>query len=102
MDIYSNDLNKCLDGTNDCPVAGTLGSWGFYVMGVLMACVFQLGPKTKYGESEQNPAYWLHLLLTAKEEGAKVNWYDPVKDQVHERPLTTGDWRYVPGIKDES
>ena len=60
-----------------------------------MAGVFQLGPKTKYGESEQNPAYWLHLLLTAKEKGAKVNWYDPVKDQVHERPLTTGDWRYV-------
>ena len=87
-------MNNCLDGTKDCPVGGTNGSWGFYVMGIFMACVFQLGPKTKYGESEQNPAYWLHLLLTAKENGAKVNWYDPVKDQVQERPLTTGDWRY--------
>ena len=88
-------MNNCLDGTKDCPVGGTNGSWGFYVMGIFMACVFQLGPKTKYGESEQNPAYWLKLLLTTKEKGVKVTWYDPVKDKTYERPLSPNDWRYV-------
>jgi len=59
-----------------------------------MACVFQLGPKTKFGESEQNPAYWLQLLLLAKEPGATVTWYDPVTDCTSERELH-GDVRYV-------
>jgi hypothetical protein len=58
-----------------------------------MACVFQLGPKTNYGQSEQNPAYWLQLLLATKQTGAKVTWYDPIKDQTRERNLTSMDWR---------
>ena len=95
MDVFSNETNNCLDGTKDCPVCGTLGSYAFYVTGIFMACVFQLGPKTRYGESEQNPAFWLHLLLTAKEAGAKITWYDPVKDKTKERPLTTRDFEYV-------
>lgn len=74
-------------------MGGTLGSWSLYVLGVFMACVFQLGPKTKFGESEQNPAYWLRLLLTAKEPGTKVSWYDPVFDRTSERELN-GDIRY--------
>lgn len=58
-----------------------------------MALVFQLGPKTKYGESEQNPAYWLQLLLATKQSGAKITWYDPVKDRTSERFLYASDWR---------
>jgi hypothetical protein len=92
--VYHSDTNNCLDGSKDCPVGGTLGSWAFYVLGIFMACVFQLGPKTKFGESEQNPAYWLQLLLMAKEPGAKVTWYDPVTDCTSERELN-GDVRYV-------
>lgn len=58
-----------------------------------MACVFQLGPKTQFGESEQNPAYWLQLLLATKQTGAKITWYDPVQDKTKERFLYVGDWR---------
>jgi hypothetical protein len=65
------------------------------VLGIFMACVFQLGPKTKFGETEQNPAYWLQLLLTTKEDGVKVTWYDPIGDRTNERQLTTGDVGYV-------
>jgi hypothetical protein len=93
VDIFDNGQNSCRDGTSGCPIAGTLGSWGFYVLGIFMACVFQLGPKTKFGESEQNPAYWLQLLLATKQSGAKVTWYDPVKDKTSERFLYGGDWR---------
>ncbi len=57
-----------------------------------MACVFLLGPKTNYGESEQNPAYWLQLFLATKQCGAKVTWYDPVKDRQNERCLSMRDW----------
>jgi hypothetical protein len=95
MDVHSNDLVNCLDGSKGCPVCGTLGSWGLYVLGIFMACVFQLGPKTKYGESEQNPAYWLQLLLTSKEPGTKVTWYDPIKDRAMECGLTARDGRCV-------
>jgi hypothetical protein len=93
VDIFENQTSACRDGTSDCPIGGTFGSWGFYVLGIFMACVFQLGPKTNYGQSEQNPAYWLQLLLATKQTGAKVTWYDPVKDQTRERNLTSMDWR---------
>jgi hypothetical protein len=58
-----------------------------------MACVFQLGPKTNFGQSEQNPAYWYQLLLSAKQAGVKCTWYDAVDDKHKERNLTTNDWR---------
>ena len=58
-----------------------------------MACVFILGPKTKFGESEQNPAFWIQLLLATKETGAKLTWYDPVEDETKERYLHIGDMR---------
>lgn len=92
MDVFDSETGNCRDGTNGCPIGGTVGSWGFYVLGIFMACVFQLGPKTKFGESEQNPAYWLQLLLFTKHADAKVTWYDPVKDRTNERHLTAGDW----------
>jgi hypothetical protein len=57
-----------------------------------MACVFLLGPKTSFGQSEQNPAYWLQLLLAAKKTGAQCTWYDPVADKHQIRMLSPNDW----------
>jgi hypothetical protein len=58
-----------------------------------MACVFLLGPKTSFGQSEQNPAYWLQLLLAAKKTGAQCTWYDPVADKHQVRVLSPNDWK---------
>ena len=58
-----------------------------------MACVFLLGPKTSFGQSEQNPAYWLQLLLSAKKTNAMCTWYDPMADQMVERRLKSNDLR---------
>ena len=44
-------------------------------------------------QSEQNPTYWLQLLLATKQSGAKVTWYDPFENRTCERNLTTRDWR---------
>lgn len=57
-----------------------------------MATVFVLGPKTAFGQSELNPAYWLKLLLLAK-TGAKVTWFDPVENAIKSRILRKNDWR---------
>jgi hypothetical protein len=92
IDIYRSPTMTCPDGTTGCPIAQTLGSWSVYVIGVFMALVYILGPKTAYGNSEQNPAFWLRLLLTAKKDGAVVSWYDPVKEQNVHYNLTPGDW----------
>jgi len=92
-DIYQNRTHTCPDGTAGCPVVGTLGSWGFYVLGIFMACVYLLGPKTNFGQSEQNPAYWLQLLLAAKTLGAQCTWYDAVADKTVVRHLSHSDWR---------
>jgi hypothetical protein len=91
VDMYQNDTNACRDGTPGCPLAGTLGSWIFYVLGTFMACVFLLGPKTNYGESEQNPAYWLQLFLATKRSRAQVTWYDPIMDKHKEMNLSMRD-----------
>ncbi|KAL3923220.1 MAG: hypothetical protein SGILL_001778 [Bacillariaceae sp.] len=58
-----------------------------------MACVYLLGPKTSFGQSEQNPAYWIQLLIAAKRTGAKITWYDPVENQSKTRCLSPDDWR---------
>ena len=58
-----------------------------------MASVYLLGPKTAFGQSEQNPAFWLKLLLMAKQRGARVSCYDPVADQIVHRNLRPSDWR---------
>jgi hypothetical protein len=84
----SNVYHTCLDGTPGCPAVGTFGSWDIYVLGVFMVCVFLLGPNTHFGHSEQNPSYWLQLLLAAK-----VSWYDPVHNKVKTYSLATNDFR---------
>mmetsp|Transcript_26611 Transcript_26611/g.44409 ORF Transcript_26611/g.44409 Transcript_26611/m.44409 type:complete len:425 (+) Transcript_26611:321-1595(+) len=92
-DIYASETHNCRDGSSGCPVVGTFGSWGFYVLGIFMACVFLLGPKTSFGQSEQNPAYWLQLLLAAKKTGAQCTWYDPVADKHKTRILSPNDYK---------
>ena len=62
-----------------------------YVLGIFMACVYLLGPNTNFGMSEQNPAFWLQLLLSAKNSGNKITWYNPVKDRTESSMLRKGD-----------
>jgi hypothetical protein len=57
-----------------------MGSYGFYLVGIFQACVYLLGPKTGFGKSEQNPGYWLILLLASKGNGCKILWENPTKD----------------------
>eukprot|EP00980_Cylindrotheca_fusiformis_P020247 scaffold7317_cov114-Cylindrotheca_fusiformis.AAC.3 len=80
LDVYRADVVRCIDGTPDCPVGGTLGSYGFYIMGIFQACVYLLGPKTNFGQSEQNPGFWLIILLASKRSGARLLWENPIKD----------------------
>lgn len=57
-----------------------------------MACVFLLGPKTAFGQSEQDPAFWLQLLLVAKQR-SKCTWFSNETDQTESRMLRPSDWR---------
>ena len=59
----------------------TAGSYGFYIMGIFQACVYMLGPKTGFGKSEQNPSFWLIMLLSSKNinEG-QILWHNPMED----------------------
>lgn len=92
-DVYESQTMSCRDGSANCPAVGTFGSWGFYVLGVFMACVYLLGPKTAYGQSEQNPAYWIQLLIAAKRTGAKISWFDPVENKMLNLALSSDDIR---------
>lgn len=91
MDIDKGATNKCMDGTADCPLGGTLGSWCFYIVGIFMACVFMLGPRSAFGQSAQNPAYWINLLVSTKLKGAKLTWFDPIKNKHYEHFLRQND-----------
>lgn len=57
-----------------------------------MACVFMLGPKTNFGQSEQDPAFWLQLLLVAKQR-SKCTWFEPMTNETESRILHPSDWR---------
>jgi hypothetical protein len=70
-------------------IGGTLGSYGFYIMGIFQACVYLLGPKTNFGQSEQNPGFWLILLLASKKRGARLFWDNPIKDASFSRSTNT-------------
>jgi hypothetical protein len=58
-----------------------------------MSSVYILGPKTAFGQSEQNPAYWIQLLIAAKATGARVTWFDPVANEQKEREIKPDDIR---------
>ena len=91
IDIDASATNICMDGTADCPLGGTFGSWGFYVIGIFMACVFMLGPRSAFGQSAQNPAYWINLLVSTKLKGAKLAWFNPIKNKQYEHFLHKND-----------
>jgi len=78
IDLQKSNLSSCMDGTRGCPIGGTMGSWSFFVFGIFMALVFQLGPKTNYGKSEQNPAYWLRLFIEL-EQSSTITYINEVK-----------------------
>jgi hypothetical protein len=50
------------------------------MIGIFQACVYLLGPNTNFGQSEQNPGFWLVLLLASKKRGARLFWENPIKD----------------------
>jgi hypothetical protein len=93
VDISQTSTYICHDGTTGCPVVGTLGSYVFYLLGVFLALVFLLGPKTNYGSSEQNTSFWLQMLLTAKQTGACASWNDPLHQKLKHYNLVNNDWR---------
>eukprot|EP00593_Proboscia_inermis_P005886 CAMPEP_0171301852 /NCGR_PEP_ID=MMETSP0816-20121228/11101_1 /TAXON_ID=420281 /ORGANISM="Proboscia inermis, Strain CCAP1064/1" /LENGTH=264 /DNA_ID=CAMNT_0011779773 /DNA_START=412 /DNA_END=1206 /DNA_ORIENTATION=- len=72
---------------------GSLRAWLFYVLGTIMACVFLVGPKTGFGQSEGSPVYWIHVFLAAKNTGATIGWVDPVKNHPHKRFLSRRGFR---------
>lgn len=58
-----------------------------------MASVFLLGPRTKFGQSEMNPAFWMQLLLVIKNHDTHVKWHDPTFDTMQHRQLARHDVR---------
>jgi hypothetical protein len=92
-DILNSSTHACPDGTPGCPVGGTLGSWLFYILGIFMAAVVLLGPKTNFGESEQNPAYWMQMLIFLKAGRGQVHWTDGKTGEKVVRRLSHNDWR---------
>merc|ERR1712071_122577 len=96
IDMVADNVSKCLDGTPGCPIGGTLGSWLFFVLGIFMALVFQLGPKTNFGDSEQNPTYWLRLFLVLKQGNSKIYWINKMKgNRPRSLSLNPGDYRVM-------
>jgi len=95
IDIQKSDVHKAIDGTEGCPIGGTLGSWLFYVLGCFMSLVFLLGPKTNFGEAEQDPAYWLHLFLEIRNGNTMITWQNDVKKKKERVILKSHDYRVV-------
>jgi len=95
IDIQRNSVHTAIDGTQGCPIGGTLGSWLFYVLGTFMALVFLIGPKTNFGESEQDPAYWLHLFLETRKNKTRIAWYNDVKEKHECIFLVPHDYRII-------
>jgi hypothetical protein len=93
LDIHQSATHRTIDGTTGVPIVGTLGSYQLYLLGILMQCVYILGPRTNFGASEQNPHYWIKLLLAVKQTGATCSWLDPVDDEQKEFDLRPNDLR---------
>jgi hypothetical protein len=99
VDVHNSSTHTTLDRTPNVPVVGTLGSYLIYILGILMQCVYILGPKMNFGTSEQNPHYWIKLFLAVKQTGATCSWFDPLDEQQKEFPLQHNDIRiWVPFI----
>jgi len=92
-DIFNSEYQSTLDGTSNVPLLSTLGSWLVYLLGIFMQCVYLLGPNTNFGTSEQNPHFWLQLLLASKSSGVKCKWTDEVTGEDRDRQLWPSDFR---------
>jgi hypothetical protein len=92
VDAFGLETHTVMDKTNNVPIVGTLGSYLVYVLGIFMQCVYILGPKTNFGTSEQNPHFWLQLLLAAKKYGCQCSWTTDEDGVKHTRVLRPGDW----------
>lgn len=92
VDAFGLETHTVFDKTNNVPIVGTMGSYLVYVLGIFMQCVYILGPKTNFGTSEQNPHFWLQLLLAAKKHGCQCGWKTEEDGQQHSRALLAGDW----------
>lgn len=93
-DIYRSDTIACLDGTEGCPVAGTFGSYGLFLLGAFLTCVYILGPKSNFGQSEQDPKKWF-VLLWAASRNMRCSWQNKNTDndvEIH-RDLKYSDWK---------
>merc|ERR1712226_370024 len=86
VDLYETDVTSCFDGSENCPVVGTLGSWFLYVVGIMMGLVKKLG--ANYGQSEMNPAYWLQVFLFGKQKASTFMWFDEINNVTKEANLS--------------
>jgi len=85
IDIYNNDTIRCPSSNARCLIGDTMGSYFLYILGIFQACVYLLGPKTAFGQSEQNPGFWLIMLLASKQGCARLLWEDPIRDPSHSK-----------------
>ena len=89
----SKDRNKSIFSSDEVPVVGTRGSYCIYILGIFMSIVYLVGPKTSFGQSKENPHYWVQLLLIAKLTGATCSWHNPVEGIDKTIQLRPGDRR---------
>jgi len=72
--VHNGATGDCLtDKSPGCPTVGTRWSWSLYVLGIFLQCVYLVGPKTGFGQSQQNPVYWLCLSLANKNCAASLS-----------------------------
>jgi len=72
---FDPDLNDEYKPEN-CYTTGTMMSWLLYVLGILVQCVYLLGPGNGFGQNHQDPVYWLAVLLASK-NGGMFTWQSP-------------------------
>mmetsp|Transcript_19128 Transcript_19128/g.29129 ORF Transcript_19128/g.29129 Transcript_19128/m.29129 type:complete len:412 (-) Transcript_19128:107-1342(-) len=82
--IVSKD-NSCIDFLSEntpsdeienCPTVGTLSSWLFYVLGIMLLNVFLLGPGNSNGDAQFDTNHWSAILLGSK-KGGTYQWKSP-------------------------
>jgi len=56
-----------VEGLNaNCPITGLAISYFLYILGILVQCVFLLGPGNDHGHPQMDPTYWTTVLLSVK------------------------------------
>jgi len=69
---HRNDDNK----PETCAVTQYMFSWWLYVLGIIVQCVYLVGPGNGFGQNHQDPVYWLAVLLATK-KGGTMRWTTP-------------------------